>query len=280
MADPLEQIRLIPAREPEEIVAEALSLYKPIKAFVLFSGGKDSSVTLDTMWRTFPGLITGALHINTGIGLRSTREFAEKFCEDRGIRFHEARAPIMYEDAVRKNGFPGPAFHRRMYILLKQRALEAFVAIQKREKMDEIMLISGARAEESRRRMGTTAPHEKNGAQIWCQPLIDWSDRRMQSERERHSVEMSPSSSTLHISGECLCGAFGDPKELDLIETFFSDDPVVRRIRKLERELAAAGEPRCKWATPLEGDEAPTEPAGPMCVNCYKQPSMFDEAVT
>ena len=268
-----EQIRLIPGREPGAIVASAAAMHSPSKMFVLFSGGKDSSVTLDYFWRNHPELLTGALHINTGIGLQSTTAFARKFCEERYIPFHEARAPLSYEDIVAKYGFPGPSAHGKMYVWLKERALDAFVGLQKSHRLDNIALVTGVRAEESKRRMGTTLDISKDGSKIWVAPLIDYSNRDMVRHRDEHSVPMSPASSTIHVSAECLCGAFGDPSELDTIETFYPEDPAVPRIRALERKLALDGNPRCKWATALPDDVAPLEAPGPLCVGCYKHPT-------
>jgi 3'-phosphoadenosine 5'-phosphosulfate sulfotransferase (PAPS reductase)/FAD synthetase len=273
-----EQIRLMPAREPGAILEQAIADHKPSKAFVLFSGGKDSSVTLDYLWRNHPEIVTGALHVNTGIGLLSTRDFAQAFCEERGIRYHEAHAPLAYEDVVRKYGFAGPAAHGKMYVWLKERALDAFTGLQKGHRLDNIMLITGVRAEESARRMGTSADIQKDGSKIWVAPLIDWGAREMQEHRTYYSVPMSPASSTIHISAECLCGAYGDPTELDLIETFHPDEPAPQRIRNLEAELERAGNPRCKWATALPNDEPSTTAPGPLCVGCYKQPTLFGEA--
>ena len=275
-----EPLRLIPGREPAAILAEAMLKEKPSKAFVLFSGGKDSSVTLEYMWRNHRKMVTGALHVNTGIGLSSTREFAKVFCESRNIPFHEAHAPLAYEDLIRRGwlskdgtrqvGFPGPAAHRFMYSWLKERALDAFVSLQKDHRLDRIGLITGVRAEESARRMGTTLDIRRDGAQVWIAPLIDWSSYDMQAYRTTYSVPMSPASSTIHISAECLCGAFGHPRELDLIEAIYGDDPVCGRLRKLEKEMESDGVARCKWAANLPGDPVPIEPPGPLCVGCYK----------
>lgn len=278
-----DQIRLIPGREPGAIIEQALKLHNPSKAFVLLSGGKDSTVTLDYLWRNHPDIVTGALHLNTRIGLRSTNDFARQFCEERSIPFFEAAAPVSYEDMVRRGwwskernqrmrGFPGSGAHLFSYSWLKERSLDAFTNIYKDHRLDNIMLLTGVRAEESVRRMGTCVDVDKDGSKIWVAPLIDWTRRDMQEHRTFYSVPMSPASSTLHISAECLCGAFGEPGELDLIGTFY-DDPVVPRIRRLEKEMEAAGEPRCKWAVSLPDD--PVQTAAPrLCVDCYKQPSL------
>jgi 3'-phosphoadenosine 5'-phosphosulfate sulfotransferase (PAPS reductase)/FAD synthetase len=270
------QPRLIPGRDPGAIIESAGRNHRPSKAFVLFSGGKDSSVTLDYMARFHRDKFAGALHINTGIGIPSTREFAKAFCDERDIPFHEARAPIAYEDLVvrgwwntekkrRENGFPGPAAHLFTYSMLKERPLDAFVSIQKDGRLDRIGLITGVRAEESRRRMGTTQDVKRDGAQVWIAPLIDWSSYDMQQYREKYDVPMSPSSRELHLSGECLCGAFGSEDELALIAAFYP--AVGKRIYAIGSDLEKRGIRRCVWGRPY-GDEKPPLAPGPLCVGC------------
>lgn len=261
-------MRLIPAREASEIFGMAIAIHNPIARMVLFSGGKDSSVTLDYMWRNHRSEITGALHINTGIGLQSTHDFAKQFCDERGIPFYEITTKEVYEEIVEKHGFPGSGAHMKMYVRLKERPLDAFIAATKRKWKDRIALITGVRAEESRRRMGTCISVDRKGAKVWIAPLIDWSMRDMQAYREKYSVEMSPASSTIHLSAECLCGAFGSPDELDLIETFHPD-PSLKRIRALEKKLASEGHRRCRWGVTVPGEESKDNMApGPMCVGC------------
>ena len=220
------------------------------------------------MWRHHRSDITGALHINTGIGLQSTHDFARRFCAERGIPFFEITTTECYESMIEEYGFPGSGAHFYTYVRLKERPLDAYVASVKRKWKDRVALITGVRAEESLRRMGNCVDINRNGAQVWVAPLIDWSTGDMQAYREKHSVEMSPASSTIHLSAECLCGAFGSPDELNLIEAFHPD-PSVDRIRALERRLAASGNPRCRWGVTVAGDPRTDGRApGPMCVGC------------
>lgn len=261
-------MRLIPARKPGDIIAKAIAEHKPSQAYVLFSGGKDSSVTLDYLWRNHRDVVTAALHINTGIGIPQTREFAQAFCEQRGIPFIEIRTEHNYEEIVKQHGFPGPQSHRFMYVWLKERPLEKFIAEHKKHRRDRIMLLTGVRAEESKRRMGTTREINRDGCQLWVAPLIDWSNSDMWRYREQYGVQMSEPSKTIHLSGECLCGAFADEDEMQMLEIFYPE--VAARIKGIEAAVKACGQTRCEWGKTY-GEQPSAQAPGPMCVGCVGQ---------
>jgi 3'-phosphoadenosine 5'-phosphosulfate sulfotransferase (PAPS reductase)/FAD synthetase len=274
----VEQIALVPSREPSDILNRAIGEHGPSRVYVLFSGGKDSSVTLDYLWRFHRERIDGALHISTGIGLQTTHDFVRAFCAERGIPLAEAFAPEgEYERMVREHGFPGPGQHRMAYIRLKERALDAFIRERKRHWLDRIGLVTGVRTGESRRRMGTCIDVRRDGAQVWIAPLIDWSNADMRRYREEHAVPMSPAAEALHHSYECLCGGMADlddaQDEWFWIKAFAPTDPSVLLIDRLQRELAAAGHPRCRWGVKVEDEPNPVdlgmEPLfAPMCWEC------------
>jgi hypothetical protein len=78
-------------------------------------------------------------------------------------------------------------------------------------------------------------------------------------------IPRNVASDTLHMSGECLCGAFAHRGELDEIGEWF---PEMRaEIEALEAEVRAAGhpEPFCTWG---HGQGEPAETSGPLCTSC------------
>lgn len=83
----------------------------------------------------------------------------------------------------------------------------------------------------------------------------------------------NPVSEKLHMSGECLCGAFAKPDELEEIRFWFPE--VAAEIDRLEAEVAAAGhrEPFCRWG---HGQGKPTEKTGPLCTSCDIQPQLWE----
>ena len=78
-------------REPGQILERAIALVRPSRIFALFSGGKDSSVMLELLWREFPSLLTGVIHIDTTIADPETLQFSTRFCAERKLDLHVLR---------------------------------------------------------------------------------------------------------------------------------------------------------------------------------------------
>jgi 3'-phosphoadenosine 5'-phosphosulfate sulfotransferase (PAPS reductase)/FAD synthetase len=220
----------------------------------LFSGGKDSTV----LAHCFKDTATHAAHANTGIGLEETRQFVRDTCADWGLPLLE-KHPLpgqTYEDIVlgryRANngrqpwpgGFPGPAAHFIMYRMLKERALRQvrreLVANPRKQR---VVFITGVRTQESARRMMTTTaagPVRRDGSVVWVSPLIGWSDEDLMTYRRVFpDVPLNEVSALLHMSGECLCGAYAHRGELDEIEEWYP--AYAAYIRDLERRVQEAG---------------------------------------
>lgn len=229
---------------------------------VLFSGGNDST----TLAHMFRGTATHAIHANTTIGIEETREFVRNTCEEWGLPLIEKTAPTTYRELVLERGFPGPAMHFKMYQRLKERALRlARAELVKAPAAERVVFLAGRRRQESKRRESVPL-HEREGSVIWASPLAFWTKPDLMTYRLlNRDVPRNPASDTLHMSGECLCGAFAHPGELDEIGWWY---PEVRaEIEALEAEVRAAGhpEPYCRWG---HGEGKPSEEVGPLCTSC------------
>lgn len=227
---------------------------------VLFSGGNDST-TLAHLFRDFA---THAIHANTGIGIEQTRQFVRDTCEMWGLPLIEKHGQS-YRDAVIEHGFPGPAAHRFMFIQLKEKALDAArrdLGIA-RSRSKCALFLAGARREESKRREDVPL-FDPDGTVIWTNPLAMWTKLDLNTYRQMFDVPRNEVSDLLHMSGECLCGAYAHPGELDEIGEWF---PEVRtEIEVLEAEVRAAGvaEPFCRWG---HGEGLPSK-SGRLCSSC------------
>lgn len=252
--------------DPHQILQIANDGFRPVKRFVMFSGGKDSTTLLHWMLHNSPIPIDGAAHVNTGIGIKQTREFVRDLCRDWNVPLIEKCAPEgEYERLVTQYGFPGPKMHWQMYRYLKDRQIEALVKEYKVKKGDCIMLITGVRRSESKRRMGTVRPVWMRHGQLWVAPFTDWTSDQMTDYREANGVPENPVSALMHMSGECLCGAYAKQDEITDIETFFPE--TAREIHAIEEKVREAGQARCVWGAKSAEVAEPREDAA-MCSDC------------
>jgi hypothetical protein len=86
-------------------------------------------------------------------------------------------------------------------------------------------------------------------------------------------VPLNEASVKLHMSGECLCGAYAGPGELEEIRFWYPD--TAAEIDALEADARAAGipEPFCRWG---HGQGKPSA-VGRMCSSCdINQPGLFE----
>lgn len=238
-------------RQAHWLVDAAIHRYVTMKGktlvarVLLYSGGNDSNLLAHLMRER----VTHFAHANTGIGIEQTREHVRKVAADWGIPLIEHHGDS-YRAEVLKMGFPGPGQHGRMFQRLKERALRKvrrdLVTHGRRER---VLFIAGRRRDESARRASRSIPEfEVEGSVVWVSPLVHWTNADMAAYRRRHiDVPHNEVSDMIHMSGECLCGAFAGPGELDEIGFFF---PETRAdIEALEAEAREAGipEPRCRW---------------------------------
>jgi len=217
-----------------------------VGVYALFSGGDDSlaNALLTSRAQRFRACV----HLDTGIGIPETQEFVRETCRDQGWPLLVYRAKDCgqdYDALARQHGFPGPAAHFRMYIRLKERPLEAFVRSQKRHRHDRLVLSTGARRIESERRMGHVQPIRRDGVKLWVNPIHDWTKAQCIDLIAARGARRNPVVELLHMSGECLCGCFAKPQELNEIGLWFPH--VKARIDALEEEIRAAGLKACRW---------------------------------
>lgn len=255
-----------PVRYGRRLLDVAVRRYKPVAVFGLFSGGHDS-LCATHMASQHPAF-TGAVHINTGIGVERTRDFVRQTAQDMGWPLLEYRAADEgqhYDDLVMEYGFPGPFHHRKMYNRLKERALRSVIRDHKTAHGDRVLLVTGVRKAESSRRMGTVQPINREGARVWCAPLTHFTSADKNAYMAAHDLPRNEVVDLLHMSGECLCGAFAKPGELEWLE-FCGFGAEVARIRALEQRAAQAGVP-CKWGH--KPDHSPEmDSPGFLCVGC------------
>ncbi len=216
-----------------------------VATVTLFSGGNDSTV----LAHTFRERATHAAHANTGVGIEQTREYVRATCERWGLPLIERRAPRVedsYRTHVLQYGFPGPGAHAKMFVRLKERALEQvrreLVTQPYRER---VIFLAGRRRTESDRR-NSVPELERQGSTVWVSPLINWTKPDMNTYRLiQGDVPTNIVADLVHMSGECLCGAFAHYGEREEISEWYAD--AFDEIAELE-ELIADRDDIKPWA--------------------------------
>lgn len=234
------------------IIEKAISLHSPKHIFVCLSGGHDSMSMAHFAASVLGGRMTGVVHVNTGFGIEATRVYVREQCAHYGWRLLEYKAtenvqadgtpdPMIYEDIVTKYGFPGPSQHRVMYTQLKERQLMRLARDYGATSAEPIMLCSGIRREESTVRMGRAEEIHQFKGLLWVNPFIDMTGIDCNEYMAHHAIKRNLVKDTLHMSGECLCGAFAHPGELKEIELWYPK--TAAEIRRIEAKVRAAGFP-------------------------------------
>ena len=260
--------------DPVAIVEAAQDEHDPVATFILSSGGNDSMVLLDYLHDKID--YTAVVHVNTGTGVCEggrfiTTDFIRDFCAERGYPFIELMPPKSYEEVFITNpiidGLPGPGLHHIAYNRLKERPICQLVKETKRHRRDRVLLLTGIRGAESRIRMGYVGNvTDRIGAQVWSNPIYFWSNEMMQAYRSERSLPQNPVAEHIHISGECLCGAFAKPGELDEIRFFFPE--TAARIEGWEATARAKGLTHCVWGQRRSDDP---DDGGRLCSQCVGQ---------
>lgn len=262
---------------------------------VLFSGGNDST----TLAHLFRKDVDYFAHANTTVGIEETREFVRNVSEEFGVELIERIAPReqdRYRAQVLRDGFPGPAWHARMFTRLKERALEQIQReLVSNPRKERVVFIAGRRRTESARRKRVPAM-ERKGSRVYASPLVNWTKLDLNTYRLVHApradwndgyigrcgvslcrcsgVPRNKASDLIHMSGECLCGSFAAPGEREEIDAWFPT--ALDEVRELEALIADRDdipEHRKTWgwgADPIKKalDRAVPSRSGVLCSSC------------
>ena len=247
------------------LIDTAVEAYKPVGVFAAFSGGHDSLAS--TAIAMANDNVDAVIHINTGIGVEETRQFVRDTCEREEWQLIELHPPAghSYRDIVLEHGFPGPAGHLYTYTRLKERPLRQLHASYRQKRGDKIMVITGVRSEESTRRMGHVQRVVEDSGRVWVAPIHDWTKQHVNDFISTMGYPRNEVVDNLHMSGECLCGAFAKPGEMRQLEFFYPQ--VAEQIHELEHKVKERGLPWVWGAKPPMKGQAELDMAG-LCAKC------------
>lgn len=217
------------------------------KVYGLCSGGKDSMSACAVAHKIRP--LDGIILVDTTIVARNGDDkpsyiAARKFAEQIGVPFicikpkddlkkGYEEVPCIgkygmgktYENYCKKYGFPHAGQHDTAMRWLKKKALVGFVMSQTKSG-ERIALISGVRENESSRREVNSqiiGIDDDTPRIIWIAPIYHWTTKQAYAYVKENNYTLSESYTMLHISGDCLCGAFAKKEESHLISMFYPD---------------------------------------------------------
>lgn len=240
----------------------------------------------------------GVVHVDTGIAIPQTTQHVREVADVWESKLLELRPRVTYLDLVLGNvratkgpnigrsvwrGFPGPGGngqpHHVMYSRLKDQPWQAlrkrYVGNQGSRK--KVMYLAGMRWDESEKRFHNAEEVGPKGAIIWVSPIVHWTNTHMREYRAKwrcdkvhkhephrmcfdQALPLNEVTANLHMSGDCTCGCYAKPNELDEISFFYP--PVGERIRRDQEIVREAGIAAWKWGTPPPKGFDP-QPAGP-----------------
>jgi len=248
---------------------------------VMFSGGNDSTVGA----HLFRDYASHLLHADTGTGVAETQQYVRETAEAWGIPLVIRQSPDTYRDLVLgriptayPGGFPGRGGHGVMFTRLKERAWDLMRRedVRAHRTRELRVFLSFRRRAESERRMqaGQVPLSQHDGSVVWISPLANWTKLDMNTYRlMTGDVPVNQVSDHLHMSGECLCGAYGTRAELGPLEAFYPE--AADNLYRLEHDAAAAGidGPTARWGHGLRGAELVKARRAWLCGKCETAPA-------
>lgn len=216
--------------------------------FCLFSGGNDSLACTHYIMEKTDLPVEFVVYLDTGVGLPENEEYVRDICNKFDWDLEVVETTESYEEIVKEHGFPGPASHKYMYIMLKERALHA---LNRKEKYygTRCGLYTGVRQHESKRRMGHVKEVHEGNVFDWYAPLYDWTDDDVEEYREKYNLPENPTYKKIHRSGDCFCGAYAnrDGELIDLEAHYPEMYDKLMEIEEAVKENNGEGETISYW---------------------------------
>lgn len=194
----------------EQILTEAYTEHKPSLVIASYSGGYDSMVMTHktVQWAKVNSIPLLTIAVDTRLHADGWRDFVMDSSKQIGVTWFEIWQTVLLDkwvEDVKERGFAyRDAQHKIYFYYLKQNAFRQIIAHYKQHQHDRIMFVTGVRRLESRKR-ANTPEYSRNGAGVWCNPLVYWNEFEVQQYRIDHNLPENPFYHQTHNSGDCLC---------------------------------------------------------------------------
>jgi len=203
----------------------------------LFSGGKDSLVAC------LVAQVKEVIYCRTGVGLNE--DYVKEICNRFNWKLNivEPAPNETYEIFVKRFSFPHPAIHKIVMAFLKFHPIRKWHSQQKKLGRN-IIFISGIRkAESAIRKRRYKTPTNVMDNMTFFKPILDWSTVQVWTYLKDNNIQRSPTYETLHVSGDCICGAFSGKGESAFLKMFHPE--LAKRFLELEKKYGG------KWGNQI-----------------------------
>jgi len=195
---------------------EKLMSHNRAVPFVLFSGGKDSLISLDLVSRASERLQRKpiAIHADTTVSLPCNIEYVKNICDQLKVELVIVRPRASYFELAERWGLP--RFRARWCChALKIGPVNEHLMQQQGDKI----IFDGIRAEESKARSEIDfLGYDKKLGCTLCHPVVSWTSTDVKMYLEKRGLPVNPAyAKGFRRASECWCGVFKDPGEFELL---------------------------------------------------------------
>jgi len=171
---------------------------------------------------------------------RKTREFVVNYCRERGWKIHMtwAKDKERFYNIVMKTGFAFAGNHSMWMGYLKMHTWYYFLYPIIKSGVNACF-VSGVRKKESKKRTKnrsyTKVPLDFNSGLPYVKPFLYKNGEQLSKYFIENGLKTTSVYSWSNRSGECWCGAFAEPWDLQLLEKH--DPASFNEIKWLEKEM-------------------------------------------
>ena len=230
------------------------------KFYALISGGKDSLSLAHFLANR--NALQGCVFVDTQIAVPGLEDFIRTL--PYSIEVYKTSED--YDRLVTEywHSFPHYGLHQQAFNYLKGRGFEAF---KRAHKGEDYLFATGVRKGESPTRKRTAKFHSRLVGVETYAPLLNWTDEDVWSYIRRKDLRISPAYPKIHISGDCLCGAFA--RRYERVEYEICYPEVNERFNRLEDKI------HDRWGNVHAPTKADIEGSPLLCQGCtYRSPTI------
>jgi 3'-phosphoadenosine 5'-phosphosulfate sulfotransferase (PAPS reductase)/FAD synthetase len=205
--------------------------------YVMFSGGRDSLVTLDLVLKTLKNSIVNPLFIDTGIATPGLKDYVIKICESYGLKPRIIGPNYDFFELVIKKGFPMVKY-RWCKEYLKMRPLKRFV--EEMKEREKVILVTGVRKEESwfKAKASKVYDHPFLGVKVYA-PIFNWTSKLVKKYIEANGLEENPLYNVYGKAYDCWCTVYKSPADFALLAVH--EPEFFRKFVDIESKLKRGG---------------------------------------